>query len=131
MEAFKKDGKYTLSVFEKEALAALNMRAARCSNKETQTTLAGIFKESGIIIDPHTATAVFASRCLGISQMNPTVIISTAHPAKFPDIVEQKTGIKPSLPFHMRDLMNRKEEMTVLDKDVKIIKAFIDKNQKE
>ena len=37
------------------------------------------------------------------------VTLATAHPAKFPDAVEQATGIRPQLPEHLADLLERPE----------------------
>lgn len=55
----------------------------------------------------------------------PQVILSTAHPAKFPDAVEAATGIRPGLPPHMADLLTRKETVSVLPNDLVAIEAFI------
>ena len=37
----------------------------------------------------------------------PVVALATAHPAKFPDAVERATGLRPELPPHIADLMDR------------------------
>ena len=55
----------------------------------------------------------------------PLVSLACAHPAKFPDAVEQAIGVRPDLPPYMADLYEREERMTVLDNDLKIIEAHI------
>ena len=55
----------------------------------------------------------------------PVVALSTAHPAKFPDAVERATGIRPALPPHMADLMERQESFTVLPNDQAAVERFI------
>ena len=37
----------------------------------------------------------------------PVIALGTAHPAKFPDAVEQATGVRPRCPPHLADLMER------------------------
>ncbi len=37
----------------------------------------------------------------------PMVVLSTAHPAKFPDAVEKATGRRPRLPARLGDLLER------------------------
>ena len=55
----------------------------------------------------------------------PMVVLSTAHPAKFPDAVERASGIRPPLPAHLADLLGRREHFTVVANDMSAIEAFI------
>ena len=45
--------------------------------------------------------------------------------AKFPDAVEQATGIRPALPPHMADLYDRTERFTVLPNEQAAVERFI------
>ena len=40
------------------------------------------------------------------------IVLSTAHPAKFPDAVEAACGVRPELPEWLADLMTRPERVT-------------------
>ena len=53
------------------------------------------------------------------------ITLGTAHPAKFPDAVEQASGIRPGLPQRLSNLMMAEERMSVLPNDPEEIKAFI------
>jgi threonine synthase len=53
----------------------------------------------------------------------PMITLATAHPAKFPDAVEQASGVRPGLPQRMGDLMNRKEVFDVLPNSLEEVKA--------
>jgi len=71
----------------------------------------------GYLADPHTAIGVAAARlhrCGGL----PTVVAATAHPAKFPDVVQKVTGIRPPLPPHLSTLYEREERFTVVADDL-------------
>ena len=54
------------------------------------------------------------------------VTLATAHPAKFPDAVEQATGVRPPLPSHLADLYERTERVTDLPNDLATIEDFVD-----
>ena len=47
----------------------------------------------------------------------PMVTLATAHPAKFPDAVEQAIGLRPPLPPHMARLMDLPERVTRVEND--------------
>jgi threonine synthase len=53
------------------------------------------------------------------------VILSTAHPAKFPAAVAQAIGVPPPEPERLSGLKNLPERQEVLDKDALLIKRFI------
>ena len=51
--------------------------------------------------------------------------LATAHPAKFPDAVERATGVRPPLPPHLADLMERRERFARLPNDQAAVERFI------
>jgi len=53
------------------------------------------------------------------------VCLATAHPAKFPDAVEQATGRRPALPERLADLFERPERYDVLPDDLATVKQEI------
>jgi threonine synthase len=55
----------------------------------------------------------------------PVVVLSTAHPAKFPDAVEKACGIRPSLPDWLADLTTRRERVMVLPPDQSAVENHI------
>ena len=55
----------------------------------------------------------------------PMISLACAHPAKFPDAVEQATGVRPRLPDHLADLMERPEHVTVLPNDLATVQRFV------
>ena len=80
-------------------------------------------EEAGIVIDPHTAVALAAS-CRHEGDV-PMVTLATAHPAKFPDAVEEATGVRPVLPPRLADLLSRAEHQDVLDADYKAVSGYV------
>jgi len=100
--------------------------AHRVDDAGTRAAIARIYRETGELLDPHSAIAVAAMQAIGGEAGIPRVALACAHPAKFPDIVEQATGQTPVLPPHLQDLMTRPERINVVPNDLAAIRAFIE-----
>ena len=98
-------------------------------DNETKAAIAAVHKETGRIIDPHTAVGVAAARKLTslhqLSAPSPVVVLSTAHPAKFPDAVTQAIGSPPPEPKRLSGLKTLPEKLEILGNDAALIKQFI------
>ncbi|WP_091734940.1 threonine synthase [Phenylobacterium immobile] len=106
--------------------AALQMMQASfqglsTSEDDTRATIAGMLAVTGQLIDPHTAVAVAALP--RTSAPGPIVVLSTAHPAKFPEDVAAATGRTPALPAGVADLAARPERFDRAPADAADIKA--------
>ncbi|HEY5049132.1 MAG TPA: threonine synthase [Rhizomicrobium sp.] len=111
-----------------DVLANLRARylALRCSDEETLETMDLIYRETGRFIDPHTAVGVAVALARGNSRERPMIVLSTAHPAKFPDAVYRATGIVPPLPRRVADLYEKAERASTLPADVSTVRTFIE-----
>ncbi|GAB4066607.1 threonine synthase [Ancylobacter sonchi] len=111
-----------------EALAAIRAEfdAGRADEQETAATIARVRAETGYLLDPHTAVAVAVAEKLKHDPKVPQVVLSTAHPAKFPDAVEKACGERPALPPHLADLLERPERTPTLPNDIAAIRAYIE-----
>lgn len=96
-------------------------------DQETLDVIQAVYEESGVILDPHTAVGVGAARQR--PDILSRLVMATAHPAKFPDAVEQATGIRPELPPHLADLFEREEHYEKLPAELATIQRFIDSNR--
>jgi threonine synthase len=100
--------------------------AARVSNDETLEIIKNVYEQTGMLLDPHTAVGYGAAQKVKSSRQVPMVHLACAHAAKFPDIVEKATGIKPPLPHFMADLFDREEHIITLPNNLDAIKSFIE-----
>jgi len=99
-------------------------RGATVGDDETKRTILSTLNETGELIDPHTAVAVAAlNRAEDLPA--PVVVLSTAHPAKFPDDVAQAAGVAPELPRGAANLSRRSERYDRLPADAESIKAYV------
>jgi threonine synthase len=109
-------------------LAALRSRyqAISISDGETLETIRYAHRRFGRLIDPHTAVGLAAARRLRAGEDMTTVILATAHPAKFPETVERATGVAPPLPQRLEHSYLATERLTVLPNDARTLCAFIE-----
>jgi threonine synthase len=97
--------------------------SGRCSEEETTATIAREYVRTGEVLCPHTAVGVkVANGHLGAT---PMITLATAHPAKFPDAVQEAIGQRPELPPRMADLFDRYERMTRVPNDLGRLQALI------
>jgi len=97
----------------------------RLDDPSTIETMRAVHRETGLVIDPHGAVGVAAARALRRDPSVPMVALATAHPAKFPDAVEQAVGVRPGLPPNLTDLFKREERVTLLPNDLEAVKNFV------
>ncbi len=90
---------------------------------ETLRTMLSTLGETGELIDPHTAVAVAALSHVALD--GPTVVMSTAHAAKFPEAVARACGVTPSLPRGVVSLAGRKEIFDRLPAEADTLKAYV------
>ncbi|MBT8472122.1 MAG: threonine synthase [Marinicaulis sp.] len=112
---------------EQRARIAADFISATTSEDETRDEIIRHQRETGALIDPHTAVARSAARALrGAGHLTGKVItLSTAHPAKFPDAVTAACGVRPKLPTAHIDLMSSKEHMKTAPADTDVIKQMV------
>jgi len=78
------------------------------------------------LADPHTAIGLAAARTHAPADPSiPVITAATAHPAKFPDAVQQATGFRPPLPPALADLYERPERFSVLPNDLAAAQGFV------
>ncbi|PRY95603.1 L-threonine synthase [Hasllibacter halocynthiae] len=101
--------------------------SGRASEEETKATIARTLRDAGELLCPHTAVAVHVAEAHPGDA--PMVTLATAHPAKFPDAVEEATGVRPPLPPRMGDLYDRPERVTRIADDLSALQAHIRKTR--
>ena len=95
---------------------------------ETSATIGQVLAETGEVIDPHTAVAMTAARRLAKARGGtpaPVVVLSTAHPAKFPEAVRAAAGVEPHLPAAAVGLDAKAEVFDRLPNQPDAVKAYL------
>ena len=97
--------------------------AESLSEEETKSVIKKIYKDEGKLIDPHTAVAIGVVDKVLLE--GNVIVLATAHPSKFSNVVSNQTGKKPELPESVKNILNQKENFVRLPKDLKKIKRYI------
>jgi len=73
------------------------------SDAETREAIADAWRRHGIILEPHGAVGYKALEKLEAARQGATtLLLETAHPAKFPEVGKEAIGVDPELPDSMK-----------------------------
>ena len=92
-------------------------------DEQTCETIERVFKDTGELIDPHTATGVDALKVTPSETIK--IVLATAHPSKFAEAVEKAGFDEVPLPADMMDLLGREEHYTIVENDLNDVQAFV------
>jgi len=123
-QAFAQTGAVDLPTQAFEAMGAL-FAGETVDEAETARTIRQTLERTGQVIDPHTAVGVAAALRAGASVDEPLVVLSTAHPAKFPEAVEAAIARQPALHPRAHGLFDRPERIDRLAADLEAVKAYV------
>ena len=122
MKKIKDSGKYLLNAKILNKINE-NFLSARLSEKETLEVISNVYKEFSVVLDPHTAIGYGAFDKHNLNGNN--IVLSTAHPSKFPDAIFKAIKTKSDLPNELRYILNEKENYDIIENDVEKIKQHI------
>jgi threonine synthase len=116
--------RFSLSSRALEHIRAL-FSADRADEEETAATIRTTLRETSRLVDPHTAVALAVAEKEVRDPAMPMIVLGTAHPAKFPEVVEAACGVRPALPDWLSDLPERPERVTPMAIDQGALEKFI------
>jgi threonine synthase len=124
MGSLGQSGRFSISA---HALAKLRdtFSAGRADEEETAATTRAWMREASYCADPHTAVALAVAEKEPRDPCVPMIVLSTAHPAKFPDAVKTSCGYMAALPAWLGDLHSRPEKMQILPPDQAAVEKFV------
>lgn len=128
MQMLAQGRRFELTPEQATSLAA-DFGAGAAHEANVAATIRETLAESGYLLDPHTACGVFAAKAAlagRVSDDTARVVLATAHPAKFPDAMEEITGARPGLPARLSALMTERERFSVLSNDLKEVETFVE-----
>jgi len=81
------------------------------TDPDTRACIADVYGRTGYVLDPHTAVGYLAHSAVAPPDDTPSVVLATAHPAKFPEVVEEAIGREVPLPPGIAAVMDAEEHM--------------------
>ena len=122
MKSIKEKGKYEI---QKEFLDKINVDflSARMDENEVLSTIKTVYEKFDKVLDPHSAIGYGAFDKHNLKGNN--IVLATAHPCKFPNVIEKAINIKSKLPSELGFILNEKENYDIIDNDLNKIKQHI------
>lgn len=112
-----KKGKLKLPGFDADIFTA-----TRCDDEQILANIAKVKETYQYTVDPHTACAF-----QDIDPRQTTIVMATAHPAKFPKVIQKAIGETPTDPS-LEAIKKKRQKRYPLDADAREVKAFIKVN---
>lgn len=93
----------------------------RCDNAGIRRTIDALYERCGYLSDPHSAVGYAAS----VAVDKPGFYLSTAHPAKFGEVIASVTGRRMQLPERLEVLTRREQHSDPLEVDLRALEEFV------
>ena len=100
----------------------INFVSESLNENEIINTIKKFYEENKVVIDPHTAIGVGAVEKLNLSDV---VILSTAHPCKFPVAIEKAISKIEKLPEILNYVNDKEEKFDVISNDLEKVKDYV------
>ena len=100
-----------------------NFTSEMLDENETIEMINFIYKEHQLVVDPHTAVGIGAAKKLGLEKN--CVVLSTAHPCKFPKAIEDAISKTEKLPDSFKYVYDKEEKFEVISNDIYKVKNYV------
>lgn len=109
-------------------LAALrrDLKGRRVSDRETRACIRRVYRDSGYVLDPHSAVGFQAleAELVGTPELS-GILLATAHPAKFAEVVEPIIGEEIPLPPSLAAALEGDRRVTPMEPDPARLVSFL------
>lgn len=129
MEDFGRHGRFAITGDELARARSL-FAAHRLDDEATRAEIGRVYRETGEIMDPHSVIGVAAARVHGEPEI-PTVVLGTAHPAKFAGAVEDACGVGVTLPSSLGQIMHSEERVRRVANSLDAVRGLIDRDTEQ
>jgi threonine synthase len=110
--------------------------SASFSNAQTRDAIKEVYRKYHYLMDPHTAVGYYAAEqylnneggYFAEDADTPVIILSTAHPAKFGDVIEPVIGEPVPIPDRLAHCLKKPKQSTALDNDYRKLREWLLKN---
>lgn len=97
------------------------VRGFSCSDEEIKQAIAEIYNKYGYLSDPHSAVGYLATKHMDVDGF----WLSTAHAAKFGEVVEPSAGVAPELPVSLAEAVKKERNFVNIDAQEEQLAAFL------
>lgn len=103
------------------------IRAYRVSDAETLEEIRHTRERTGVVLDPHSAVGVCAARrhLRASPGDSPVIVGATAHPGKFPEVIERALGQPPEIPGPLQKALQARAQSIRMPCDYAALRSLI------
>ncbi len=96
------------------------------TDKETISTIGSVYEQYKYLLDPHGAVGYLALEKYAEKQAGAKgFFLETAHPVKFPDVVEEAIGQSIEMPGNVAELSHREKKSLIIDASYEQLKEYL------
>ncbi|NYT59081.1 threonine synthase [Alcaligenaceae bacterium] len=117
-------GHFDLSARQPEFESRYGFVAGVSTHADRLQTIRDIQRETGVLIDPHTADGVKVAASY-VEPGIPMLVLETALPAKFSETIEAATGKPAPVPTHLQGLASLPQRVEVFDCKLELVRDYI------
>jgi threonine synthase len=116
-----------LELFHHEFKSLQNIfSSCSVSDDETKATLKSVYQSNQYLLDPHGAVGFLAlQQYLAAHPNQKGIVLETAHPVKFYDVVEPVIGEPVPIPVTIQEQLKLEKKSTKIKADGELLKAFL------
>ena len=122
MKEIKKNNKYLIKEKALEKIKK-DFSSETINEEELLFYIKNTYKKYNKIIDPHTAIGLGAIEKTNLAGKN--IILSTAHPCKFPEAINKALNIDSKLPDRLSYILKEKENFKIINNNINEVKKYI------
>lgn len=97
------------------------------TDDETIQTIKSVYNDTGYMLDPHSAVGFKSIKDYLLD--NPTdkeiILLGTAHPAKFSDVIKNATGVDIDIPQTLQEALDKEKNSIVISNKYNDLKEYL------
>ena len=124
MEELRTTGQFDLSALRPVFTDRYGFVAGASSHADRLRTIRDTLRDTGVLIDPHTADGVKVA-LEHLEDGVPMLVLETALPAKFAETIIEATGVAPEVPADLQDLDQRPQRVEIMDCDARQVADYV------
>jgi threonine synthase len=125
-ESLGADGSFDLSAYQPRFEEDFGIVSGTSTHDDRLRTINRVLTDTGLLIDPHTADGVRVAEAYAASEI-PVLVLETAKPAKFSDVIFDAVGSVPPLTPEQQAMLEAPQQFTAIENDADELRSLIAK----
>jgi len=102
-----------------------DIAGARASDDQIRETIHDVYARTGHLLDPHSAVGYRGIKSRDTSVERPGILLATAHPAKFSEVVEPIIGRTVEKPLPLQHVIARPRHIVRIRADIRAVEEIL------